>query len=225
MVGDSAGEIYEWDGKSWSPPTTVDPRNDLPFVVGLSCPTTKECVAATFDGYAYTWDGASWSSPTLLDSTPGQGDITSLACAAPDVCFATGDAGNVNDYDGTWQQPTLVDDGHDLVSISCSPQGSFCMAADNSGYVLTTHGASWTTPEPAGPAIGSLDGVSCPSHSFCMAVDATGHELTWDGEHWSAPVTFDPHGITGPVSCPSNTFCVATDTQGEALVWAGNAWS
>ena len=61
MVGDSAGEIYEWDGKSWSPPTTVDPRNDLPFVVGLSCPTTKECVAATFDGYAYTWDGASWS--------------------------------------------------------------------------------------------------------------------------------------------------------------------
>ena len=79
MVGDSAGEIYEWDGKSWSPPTTVDPRNDLPFVVGLSCPTTKECVAATFDGYAYTWDGASWSSPTLLDSTPGQGDITSLA--------------------------------------------------------------------------------------------------------------------------------------------------
>ena len=198
--------------------------NDLPFAVGLSCPTTKECVAATFDGYAYTWDGASCSSPTLLDSTPGQGDITSLACAAPDVCFATGDAGNVNDYDGTWQQPTLVDDGHDLVSISCSPQAA--SAWQRTILAMCSRLTARAGPcRAAGPAIGSLDGVSCPSHSFCMAVDATGHELTWDGEHWSAPVTFDPHGITGPVSCPSNTFCVATDAQGEALVWAGNAWS
>jgi hypothetical protein len=225
MVGDANGEVYEWNGRGWSSPTKIDRRNDAPFVTGLSCPTATNCVAVTYDGFGYQWQGRFWSSPVTLYTTPRYDTPTGIACSAANACWATGDAGDVNYFDGRWQQQRLIDDGHSLVAVSCAPGGNFCTAADDSGYVFTARGMDWTSPQPANPATGGLIGASCPSRVFCMVVDSTGHELTWHGTRWSAAVVFDPHGTTGPISCPTASFCAATDTEGQVLMWDNSKWS
>jgi hypothetical protein len=110
-------------------------------------------------------------------------------------------------------------------AVSC-PTSRFCVAVDDSGYVVTTTdptGSKHVWSPTARIDHASLTGISCPSTSLCVAVDDSGNVLTsthptGGARAWSHPAKIDstpgpdggPAGLSG-VSCPSTRLCVAVD--------------
>jgi hypothetical protein len=116
-----------------------------------------------------------------------------------------------------------------LEGLSC-PSAAFCVAVDESGYVYTYSGGSWSSgsqidanPYPSD----DLTDVSCPNDHFCMAVDFGGYAYAYSNGVWSAgaPIVATPGAELNAISCASATFCVAVDNNGFAYTYFSGAWS
>jgi hypothetical protein len=132
--------------------------------------------------------------------------------------------------EGDWSAAATVNDPDGkLLSVSCG-SASFCVAADNHGYVMTWNGTSWSAPvlvdddTTPGPALYSL---SCSSASFCMAADNIGQALVFNGATWfldTSPIFPGSNALPAQVSCKSAKFCMAV-RGGYAVSWNGRAFS
>src|ERR1019366_3194297 len=113
-----------------------------------------------------------------------------------------------------------IDPHEGLESVSC-PTTSFCVAVDESGYVLTYNGSSWSSPDEIDPGTGqTLTSVSCPTASFCVAVDMMGNVLTYNGSSWSSPESIGADIWLYSVSCPAASSCVAVGFDGDVFTYS-----
>ncbi|HEX2703008.1 MAG TPA: hypothetical protein VHM72_06220 [Solirubrobacteraceae bacterium] len=176
----------------------------------------------------------SWSSPTSVSA-----GLDGVSCPSYGLCVAVaGTTAEVNTAPSSsassWHAVgTGVASGHDLLSVSCAPGTTSCVAVGDSGAITATASAqnlSTWTPASSSDAH-NLTSVSCPSTSFCLAVDASGGAIysTNGGANWTLEAGIDGSNDLVGVSCASATLCVAVDTSGNILVSttpsSGGAWS
>ncbi len=115
---------------------------------------------------------------------------------------------------------------NDLYDISCSSTTA-CVAAGDSGIILTTAdgGSTWTS-RPSGVIV-TLSAVNCPSSTICYAGGSgTIIKSTNGGQTWASQ---NP-GISQyvyDISCPTTTTCFASGGNGALLATTngGSTWS
>jgi hypothetical protein len=197
--------IERWNGSRWSiqptPSAAVAQFGRVSYLAGVSCASTRACVAVGHSGnsvgttgvtIAEHWDGRRWR----LVHTPGQarskvGFLSGVSCASSIACTAVG------------------------------------YSAARSGIATTLaerwDGSRWAlqpTPTPLTTASVQLTGVSCPALTSCVAVGffaVTGFDVMlaerWDGSRWSIEHASYPAGARAvkltAISCPSPTSCTA----------------
>ena len=61
---DFHGNVFTYNGSSWSSPDNIDPGTSF---MAVSCPSASFCAAVDFTGHALTYNGSSWSSPERID--------------------------------------------------------------------------------------------------------------------------------------------------------------
>ncbi|MCL6104491.1 MAG: hypothetical protein M1483_02475 [Actinobacteria bacterium] len=156
VVGDDVGNVYTFNGTSWSAPTSIDGTNQLNSV---SCVSTSFCMAVDGGGNAIIFNGTSWSAPQLIDPTysyaasldqPTGYSLTSVSCTSTTFCIATDGSNTVRIFNGTAWFTSVVPPagpptaGYD--SVSCISR-SFCEAVGLKGYATTFNGTSWSAPQ------------------------------------------------------------------------------
>jgi hypothetical protein len=215
-----------WDGRRWSAPLSVPTPAPLdggmPALQGVSCTSSRACVAVGTFGdpglgdeqpMAVGWNGASWSLLTA-PSVPSdvEGGLSHVSCVAESACMAVGTG--------------LAADGSIL---------QWADWWDGSGWSLES------VPSPGG--IAALHSVSCASSTACIAVGSysvagvdTPFAERWDGSGWTFEPMPSPAGVIGAapaqVSCPSPTACMMVGTStfrtssgGLVERWDGVGWS
>lgn len=112
LAVDSAGNVFAYNGASWSGPTSIDPNGQ--GLSSISCippflTTTGiwDCVAVDGAGNALTYDGTKWT--TVPIDPKGQG-LTSVSCASSNLCMAVDNAGNAIEYGPACVVPKLKGD-------------------------------------------------------------------------------------------------------------------
>ncbi len=223
-------EIQQWNGTAWKivkSPNVSGPDVVSNFLDGVSCPTTKFCMAAGF--YTQTnglpdqtviekWTGTAWSIVSSPDVSGASNDLTSVSCVSASFCMAAGYT-----FNSSFVEQTLVE---------------------------KWNGTSWsivTSPDTGASEDNFLWGVSCPATSFCMADgyynDPSGNQLTliekWAGGKWTISTSPNPSPAASPaldslwsVSCVSSKFCMAagdywntSDVQQNLIEkWTGAKW-
>jgi putative hemolysin len=223
-------EIQQWNGTAWKivkSPNATGTNALSDYLGGVSCPTTKFCMAA---GY-YTqsaglpdqtliekWNGTSWKIVSTPDVSGVSNDLTSVSCPSAKFCIAAGYT-----ISSSFLEQTVIEEWN---------------------------GTSWSivnSPDTSSSQDNFLWGVSCPSASFCMADgyydDTSGNQLTLieelTGGSWK--ITPSPNGSPAPstalnslwsVSCVTSKFCMAAGDywnssnvqQNLIEKWAGSSW-
>src|SRR5215831_16027412 len=180
-----------WNGARW----TIQPLPGAAgntFLLGVSCATPRDCVAAGSYG-TEIWNGTSWRFVPM--ATPAGGQVISLdgvRCTSASACTSVGSyfsqvAGPLNlaeTWNGTaWRvqaTPNPTPQGRNqLNSVSCtSPRSCTAVGVDAAsdfappgGFTETWDGTRWrlqAIPVPPGTVLTELFTVSCPA--ACTAV-------------------------------------------------------
>ena len=216
---------------AWSAPIRIEPASVAPdnvSVYGLSCATSRMCVATDAAGFALVWSHGRWSRPQ--EAYRG-GTLDSISCPSVSFCIALSSGGTAVTYDGrTWSQPVRVGPSASY-EVSC-PTTSFCsgvgapgLAGASSTIAMLEHG-TWSSFQTSttGAVSDRLLGVSCPSATFCVAVNFDGHILTFNGRRWSAGTAAILKGLDS-VSCSSGGFCMAVSGSGAYETLEHGSWS
>jgi hypothetical protein len=228
-TGEAETDCHE----SWSPPCR-DPKGRT--LRGVSCPSTRLCVAVTGDGYVYSsTDPTGSADDWRVADVDGDGRDThllGLSCPIATLCVAVSGerytAGKVltsthpTGGAAAWTV-TQLDETLDLRGVSCATP-TLCVAVAQEGRMLVstnpTGGASaWRElGTPGGP--GDLQGVSCAGTVLCVAGNEGGNLLasttpqvasSWREADGGAAVQ-----VTG-VSCLASRQCVAVDNNGGVI--------
>ena len=212
-------------GDSWGTPVQVEPPPPV-ALYGVSCVTSKWCVAVDENGSAIRWESGTWSSPVHV---PAGGTLTSVSCSSTSHCVAVSAGGRASTFDGTsWSSGRTIGP-ESSYEISC-PTATFCAAVGAPGVpearstVTTFDGTTWSTANvpSGGSLLNRVLGVSCSSASFCVAVNFAGSVLVFDGARWTSTAAEVPHGLWA-ISCPASTFCMALTatafTTFDGVVW------
>lgn len=218
-----------WTGTHWSVLRTPDPSPSWPrhHLHGISCPTTRFCLAAgdfgtetlspsftsTFDAWVARWNGSVWRVAHVISAARGTTkSFSGVSCASTRACLMVGSVSSP--------------------SIEGKPLG------------IWFDGRHWRDLRPPNPAESSgLSSVSCVSPAACMAVgrrfvsrDQNALAERWNGHRWSATVPPRPAGDGGAelagVVCRSRSQCTAVGasgpadpTGGLAEGWNGLSWT
>ena len=211
-------DLFEWNGTTWSVPTTPALPPSSAFF-NLTCASTTRCFVV---GAQYVsgnnlplveqWNGATW---TIASTPPPSGTgayFNDVSCPTATMCVAVG------------------------VSQSLST---------GKGHTFADHwdGTSWTiatTPSPSKTTVSPyLVGVSCSSTSDCFAISDLKLIEHWNGTGW-AGVASPAHGALvdslsdvvclGASSClgvgravsPSDTSTLPAQAAAER--WDGTSW-
>jgi hypothetical protein len=189
----------------WSDPLPID----LVALNGISCPSTRLCVAIDASG-AILWstNPSGPSGAWHLDDVDAGNDLTGISCPSTTLCVAVDGVGDVvssvdpTGGDGTW-------------SVASVDRNATALNTDTGGTSLTR-------------------AISCPSSTLCVVVDAAGDAFTstdptggsgaWTGTFIDPGRT---RGCTTPglgcqsplvgVSCVSTALCTAVDFSGDIL--------
>lgn len=167
---------------------------------GVSCVTSKDCVAIGLDQHAFNglggpliqaWNGKAWKTVAAkLPAGAIGGDLFSVSCKSATECKAVGFFFTKNSmglplaesWNGrTWtpgKLPSFGGGSDVLGGVSC-PTAKSCVAVGTlespSSFVLAEiwNGKTWTLTRPAlpkGTREAFLSSVSCTSAAFCVAV-------------------------------------------------------
>lgn len=208
-----------WNGSRWSiQKTPRPPRSGFSELVGVSCPTSNECIAVGFEsttssveyGFAERWNGSRWTVAGLV--RPGATVFfNSVSCSSATRCTAVG-----------------------------------AYAIKNTLLPLAEQWTAGRWRKQSTPGTGTLDGVSCPAFSDCTAVGTHPKKgqpsqsaflaMQWNGRKWMTHPAPEPtgspsEGILQGVSCPTVTSCEAAgwvDLAGTVAVaehWNGTSWT
>jgi hypothetical protein len=172
-----------WNGKEWSVQETPNPpevlATDSLDLSGVSCPSTKECVAVgsyikkagSREKLIERWNGKTWAIEEVANPPEASElDLISVSCSTTEACTAVGYTGEEKLYAERWngKEWTLesipmpverhVTNGELLSSVSC-PSVEACTAVGhytNSSYVevpLVEHwnGKVWATQTAPSP--------------------------------------------------------------------------
>lgn len=202
-------------------------------VQGVSCPTTRLCVAVTTLGQIYsttdpTGPAESWKV-TEVPSEGGNTHLYGVSCPTASLCVAVsgrrtnrGKVFTSTDPTGgaaAWQE-TDLGESFDLRAVSCSTP-NLCVATGADGELVgsadpTGGRSAWSTlGAPGGAEL--LQTISCIS-GLCLSGNGGGDLLTstsplepssWQGRRGGGSVL-----ITG-TSCPSTSACLAVDANGH----------
>ena len=216
---------------AWSVPVRIEPATVAPdnaSVYGLSCSTTRMCVATDAGGFALVWSHGRWSSP---QAAYAGGTLDSVSCPTVSFCVALSSGGNAVTYNGgLWSQPVRVGPPA-TYEISC-PTTRFCAAVGANGLagapstIATLEHGAWMSSQAStsGAASDRLLGIACPSVTLCIAVNFDGHVLTFNGSGWSSSTRAIVKGLDS-VSCSSSAFCMAVANTGAYVTLAHGSWS
>jgi photosystem II stability/assembly factor-like uncharacterized protein len=178
------------DGKTWT--TQAVPLTPAPALTGISCPSTRLCIAVGLSatgtaGVVLTTSdaGATWTQASV---PTGAIVVTSVMCAATTDCTAIVSDGTTfwsahsADFGRTWTQegdlpPGFLDAGH----LACAA-GAACLVtgytATTSGHgqgaiaISTDGGGTWAAATiPTGT--GLVQDAVCATISSCLAVGST----------------------------------------------------
>ncbi len=267
-----------WNGTAWAVQGTPNPGGTLGSILsGVSCTSATVCTAV---GYyinashvevtlAERWNGTAWAVQGTPNPSGTHGSsLSGVSCTSATACTAVGNYINASHVEVTlgerwngmvWAVQATPNPGgpqvSDLTGVSCT-SATACTAV---GYYYKTgpvevtlaerwNGTAWAvqaTPNPGGPQVSDLTGVSCTSATACTAVGSyykTGPvEVTlaerWNGTAWAVQGTPNPGGTHGSslsgVSCTSATACTAvgeyTNASNVAVTlaerWNGTAWA
>ena len=223
-------EVQKWDGTAWKivkSPNASGPDVVSNFLSGVSCPTTKFCMAS--GDYTQTnglpdqtlierWNGTAWSIISSPDVSGISNDLSAVSCVSVSFCIAAGYT-----FNSSFVEQTLIEEWN---------------------------GTSWSivsSPDTGASEDNFLWGVSCPATSFCMADgyydDPSGNQFTliekWAGGTWTISTSPNPSPAASPaldslwsVSCVSSKFCMAagdywnTADVKQTLIerWTGAKW-
>ena len=201
---------------SWRLVATENPDNTAESLNGVSCVTTKFCMAVGSVGESFI-GMPPYSEP--YDQVYGPGSQVYSGTL-------------IEVFGGTsWKvvrRPNPIEGGS-LSSVSCTSV-SFCAAVGNldtgNGFSEIWNGSSWRLA--AVPLEDStLSGVSCTSPNFC----ADSHGDIWNGSSWRFTTSL---ANLFSVSCTSVSFCMAVggdlgsfgpDGRSYAYEWNGSTWS
>jgi hypothetical protein len=177
----------------------------------------------------------------VIESTPNRAvpdsQLQGVSCSSGNACTAVGSSG-----------PLEVSSGDGLHRpFAPMAQRSAAKAVTTGTLAERWNGAHWRiepTPNPAGSAESSLDGVACSSRRACTAVGfaAGGTRVAplaerWNGSRWSIERTPRVSGSTNSellgVSCPASRECIAVGEYetasnlvfGFAERWNGSRWA
>ena len=136
----SAGAVT-FDGSRWS--TSVAMPDGFGDGQGISCTSSKFCVAIDNAGEASVYNGTRFVSAMPIDTAnintsdgavPGQ--TTAVSCVTTKFCVVVDSNGNALTFDGSdWSPPGRIDTGHQLNDVSCAST-SFCVAVDQEGFAV-----------------------------------------------------------------------------------------
>ena len=182
-------------GRSWHAQHVAG--GSTPELSGVSCPTTRDCIAVGSDGaslpggvvVATTNGGATW---TPVSSPTGALTVMAVSCSSVSACLAVVSDGSSlwsatsTDFGQAWQREGTMPSSF-LASndLSCTTGGP-CLVA---GYVPTGTGTgegavalsddggqTWSLASvPAG--VGVLRSATCSSASACLAAGSTSAAL------------------------------------------------
>ena len=235
----------------WSKGYKLHGASASAVVAGLSCPSTKLCLATVGDIHGR--GGVFWSTkPTAGASSwhfdqfaaPITGAPGALACDSTKFCAIAGpdywDTGDPTSK-SEWNLSTTaaLGDSYGLGAVSCWVNIQ-CAVLDEGGGVLTIKGAEVISgPTTIFGTQSSVNGISCAPHvngknPFCAAVDDTtptsgrGGDVAWTTDPTSGD--WQTANIKGGsslenIDCPSDGFCVAIEGGNGGLGYVGVAKS
>jgi len=233
--GRSAWRVFHPGGSEDIPPGAGGGSVVFPGaqVRGISCPSRRLCVGASFDGRVLsstdpTGGAGAWEVTPLSGPKEPNVHMTGVSCPTPVLCVAVAYGSKVvhsTDPTGGAAAWATVELGTplDLRGVSC-PTVSLCAAVDNEGGVVATTdptgpASAWTLAGRPGGG-GSLNGISCPTPALCVTGNA-GAMITSSkptvASSWRAVVAGTGLPLKG-VSCPSPTACAAVDNNSDVLV-------
>jgi hypothetical protein len=222
LATDSAGDIYAYNGSTWSLAASGAHGTTLD---GVSCASAGFCAVTSSGPRAYIHSAGALTGSQLTGSSGLPAHLTAISCPAVGSCVATGLHDAYQYANGTWSRGTLVQSAHMFTSISC-PTVTFCMAVDDGGDVDTYNGSAWAPV--TSPAAGTkLDGVSCASAGFCAVTSTGTAAYIYAAGKWT---TSQLHGADGgpahlkAVSCPAAGQCEAVGGL-NTYTYAAGAWS
>jgi hypothetical protein len=223
MAADSQGNVYEFDGTSWSGPVAIDSDLDVGFLV--ICTATDFCLTMDGDGNTYIWNGTTWSPGDVAGSGSGSWEI---GCDSSTFCYYGDGQGDIYLWSGSsWSELPPTDSNLTSVgSFDCASETD-CLVLDGTGDADIWNGTTWID-EPSAPVQGNVAYFACTDSilSPCFELDTSGDISEWNGSSWSAATNVDANGFgINSMGCADSTFCVAVDNSGGAEVWNGTTWS
>ncbi len=185
MVVGNGGTALRCGGSTCTSTKGIPGRDNL---VGVSCPTSTDCIAVAGNkGDAFGWNGSKWTRLRVPPIRHWQ-SFASVACEPGNGadCFAVGTAGKAGDqyvlqWTGTrWRRVGAYPGGYDvyfgqLNAISCAGSGATttCYATTNGGWfgsifwVGASGGGNWFYANSSNP----LSAVSCARATDCWATE------------------------------------------------------
>ncbi|HTT94598.1 MAG TPA: hypothetical protein VMF55_07990 [Solirubrobacterales bacterium] len=204
-------------------------------VQGVSCPSSRLCVAVTTLGQIYastdpTGPASAWSVAELKPSGSNI-HLYGVSCPTESLCVAVSgrrtNRGKVltsTDPTGgvaAWQEADLGEQ-FDLRAVSCS-SATLCVAAGANGELVastdpTGGPGAWTSLGPLGGSL--LQSIDCAA-GVCLAGNAGGNllaagEPTRPGS-WRTASSGASVQVTG-TACASAGACLAVDNNGDVVV-------
>lgn len=201
-------------------------------LVGIACPSTGSCVAASAFGSVAVMNPSSPGTLKFTSIDSGR-QLVGLSCPSTSECVALDLGGHVVSFDPSQPRQNVriaaADPGREPSAIDCVSTSS-CVIVDGSGYevVYDPQAGRDIHRYQVDPWI-YLASVSCPSPTQCTAVGG-------GGNGGSAQVTFDPAsgqvtagGIASldevtvngdvSVSCPTSSQCTTVDGSGDEVTF------
>lgn len=124
--GTSDGDAVQFDGTSWSLPTTI---TTSPYIQKPSCKSPTFCFVVDWDITPMVFNGVGWNEVLAPFATYFG------TCASTTLCLASNPDGFVTEFDGTSFAPPVQLAENSIRAMSC-PSDEFCMVIDSNGYAI-----------------------------------------------------------------------------------------
>jgi len=232
-----------YEAGRWDFDAHAGPAGGFGTITGLQCFANQTCTATDAEADVITYKDHKWvakQGPTTNGGGP-------MGCASPTLCLFVDGVGQSYTWDGKAfskpkvAYPSLANTmGSGAGYIACASGSTFCVVADQLGYLGSYGGGRWSPLARPFGLIAPL-GAACVSPTDCIApflrpgtINAGGDWAVWDGSRWNANVGAT-HGfpdadaqIGSTMSCAAG-LCMGLDNQrASGLVgyaYHGRSWS
>ena len=165
----AAAWLYE--AGRWNFDSHAGPADGFGTITGLQCFANQTCTATDAEADLITYKDHKWAAkpgPTTNGGGP-------MGCASPRLCLFVDGVGQSYTWDGKAfskpkvAYPSLANTmGSGAGYIACAAGSTFCIVADQLGYLGTYAGGRWSQPARPFGLVAPL-GAACVSPTDCVA--------------------------------------------------------